>query len=288
MKQHRLFERFQTTENQVTWQIFKPYYVYVLIDPFTNEVFYVGKGKNRRLEQHQKDVLNGHEDDKLKNQRISKIISQGNNVIDRIIGRYETEEEALAVESTLIKWAYGLENLTNIVHGHYHKEIRDKGNLKIIKGIDVEQKLDPNDKLFTRELESSNDQYAIREKLNYLRKQLLIFNENWEISEPDFFKKKDPAIFIKINEISRLQLMMRSSGTDVVIMNIRAIRQESSANRLFKETYLNKFEVKMLDSSDSYFKLPGWIHNTPHYKNDMAYIIKNVLRVFSELNDTPR
>ena len=288
MKQHRLFERFQTTENQVTWQIFKPYYVYVLIDPFTNEVFYVGKGKNRRLEQHQKDVLNGHEDDKLKNQRISKIISQGNNVIDRIIGRYETEEEALAVESTLIKWAYGLENLTNIVHGHYHKEIRDKGNLKIIKGIDVEQKLDPNDKLFTRELESSNDQYAIREKLNYLRNQLLIFNENWEISEPDFFKKKDPAIFIKINEISRLQLMMRSSGTDVVIMNIRAIRQESSANRLFKETYLNKFEVKMLDSSDSYFKLPGWIHNTPHYKNDMAYIIKNILRVFSELNDTPR
>ena len=49
---------------------------------------------------------------------------------------------------------------------------------------------------------------------------------------------------------------------------------------------MHEFDIKMQNSSDSYFKLSGWIHNNPHYKNDMAYILKNILRVFSELNKT--
>ena len=30
----------------------KPFYVYELIDPFNNEVFYVGKGTNNRVLEH--------------------------------------------------------------------------------------------------------------------------------------------------------------------------------------------------------------------------------------------
>jgi hypothetical protein len=262
----------------------KLFYVYVLIDPFSEEVFYVGKGKNRRIEQHTKYIHNGNSEDKLKNNRINQILEKGKEVKGRVIGRYETEQEAFVVESTLIKWVYGLENLTNLVHGHYHKNIRDKGNLKIIKGLDIEQKLFPNDAVFTRELETENERYSISDKLNYVRNQLLLFNSEWLISEPSFKKKKDPAIYVKINDISRLQLMMRSSGTNVIIMNIRAIKMGKMFNDRFIQKYDQVFNIKMRESSDSYFKLENWINHRPHYKNDLIYILKNVIRSFDELN----
>jgi LEM-3-like GIY-YIG domain len=262
----------------------KPFYVYVLIDPFVEEVFYVGKGKNRRIEQHTKYIHSGNADDKLKIKRINKIIARGGKVIDRVIGRYDTEQEAFAVESTLIKWVYGLENLTNVVHGHYHKDIRDKGNLKIIKGLDIEQKLFPNDTVFTRELETENERYSISDKLNFVRNQLIIFNSKWQISEPSFRKKKDPSIYVNINNVSSLQLMMRSSGTDIVIMNIRAIKMGKEFNERFIQRYDHKFNIKMRNSNDSYFKLEGWINFRPHYRNDIIYILKNLIRAFDELN----
>ena len=35
----------------------KQFYVYVLIDPRDNEVFYVGKGQGERAFQHERDVI---------------------------------------------------------------------------------------------------------------------------------------------------------------------------------------------------------------------------------------
>ena len=62
--------------------------------------FYVGKGKNKRDLQHK----SGNYDSKQK--KIQEIEKRGKKVYRVIIGRYETEEEALSVEATLIKWVF--------------------------------------------------------------------------------------------------------------------------------------------------------------------------------------
>jgi hypothetical protein len=270
--------------NMTVRRMMRPYYVYVLIDPIDSEVFYVGKGKGRRLEQHKKSVDNGIERNKEKEERIKKIQLRKEEVLELVVGRFDTEEEAYAVESTLIKWVYGFSNLTNSVHGHYHENIRNNGNLKPIQGLDVEKKISPGDPVFTRELEIESERYSIKDKLLYLRKQLLLKNSKLEISEPDFTKKKDPSLYVKINNTARLQLMMRPSGTDVVIFNVRALKMDKHYNDSFIRKYEKHYDIKMRNFSDSYFKLDQWKgKKPPHYKNNVDYISEEVIRTIEEL-----
>jgi hypothetical protein len=92
------------------------YYVYLLIDPFTNEVFYVGKGTHDRMRVHERDVRKG----KLPNESNSKLFNKINAIVNKeghII--YEkaiekvTEIEALALEAAYIDF-YGKDQLCNI------------------------------------------------------------------------------------------------------------------------------------------------------------------------------
>jgi len=90
------------------------YYVYVLIDPRDNQVFYVGKGTGDRVFAH-------HGDDTFidteKIKRIIAIESEGYNVVRKIVNYKLTEEEAFASEASLINFI-GINNLTNIARGH--------------------------------------------------------------------------------------------------------------------------------------------------------------------------
>ena len=79
------------------------FFVYVLIDPRNYEIFYVGKGQGFRNFDHKSG------EEKQKGIKIKEIEKTGFKLITRIIGRYETEKEAFSVESTLIKWVFGLE-----------------------------------------------------------------------------------------------------------------------------------------------------------------------------------
>jgi hypothetical protein len=113
----------------------KPYYTYILVNSEDNKVFYVGKGKGKRLFEHQKSVKQKG----IKTQThkmINKILESGFEIKELIIGRFKTEEEAFAVESILIHWVYGIENLTNETSGHKEEFIRPKGNYNVIISID--------------------------------------------------------------------------------------------------------------------------------------------------------
>jgi hypothetical protein len=71
----------------------KEYYVYALVDPIDNSIFYIGKGKRKRYLAHVKQFQKlesenyipkeGMNPSKLK--RIKKIISSGMEVIHKII-----------------------------------------------------------------------------------------------------------------------------------------------------------------------------------------------------------
>jgi len=96
----------------------KKFFLYELIDPRNNSVFYVGKGQGRREYDH----VSG--DIAAKGKIILDIEKAGYDVKRVIIGRYDTDSEAFAVETTLTKWVYGLDNLTNIVPGRYYSFVR--------------------------------------------------------------------------------------------------------------------------------------------------------------------
>jgi len=106
----------------------KPYYVYELVDPRDGQVFYIGKGLGARAFQHELEAKNQSiETEKTK--IIREIENTSMRVAVRVIGRYETEAQAFAVEATLIHWVYGLDNLTNLQGGHGGSTIRAFGEL---------------------------------------------------------------------------------------------------------------------------------------------------------------
>jgi len=121
-----------------------PFYVYVLADPQdSNAIFYVGMGCNQRALHHWDEVKLLIQSQQApthpKHHRMMKIASEGGEPIQTVVGRFETRDEAYAVESILINWVYGYDNLTNMNRGHNANQIRPYGVWDTIPGIDVER-----------------------------------------------------------------------------------------------------------------------------------------------------
>jgi hypothetical protein len=91
-------------------------YVYALVDPRDNEIFYVGKAKaNNRAVQH---LLKSSKDENEKRKQIDDIRSCGLEPRVEILRyRLDSEQSALEVEAAIID-AIGLHKLTNSVRGH--------------------------------------------------------------------------------------------------------------------------------------------------------------------------
>lgn len=85
------------------------YYVYTLGWP-SGLVFYVGKGKGKRIADHEKEALRGHDCPKC--ELIRSIWRSGGTVQRAIVFETDDEQEALAYEMDLIN-AYGPDQLVN-------------------------------------------------------------------------------------------------------------------------------------------------------------------------------
>lgn len=113
------------------------YYVYLLINPLDNKIFYVGKGKNNRVFNHAKAMpLSWLESDKL--DIIRTIINKGEKVKYYILRHGMSEDEAYLVESAFIDFLTFKDfsfvaNISNIVAGHNQW---DKG-LKTVEEIEL-------------------------------------------------------------------------------------------------------------------------------------------------------
>lgn len=101
------------------------YYVYGLIDPRNKKVFYIGKGTENRVFDHEKESLMNQNSEKLKLKIIADIKESGLEVEKIIIISNLTEAEAFAAEAALINIFNYIENfgLTNIVSGHHSAEV---------------------------------------------------------------------------------------------------------------------------------------------------------------------
>ena len=94
----------------------KPFYVYFLIDPRDDSIFYVGKGKGKRIRRHVANVRNGKWDNGAKCERIVEIHAAGFNVIEHIHKDGLSEDQAFALERILIR-EHRENGLTNISSG---------------------------------------------------------------------------------------------------------------------------------------------------------------------------
>lgn len=139
------------------------YYVYALIDPRDNRIFYIGKGKGNRVFQHAKDALDKN-DQSLKLDIIRSILKEGKQVGLYILRHNLTEETAYVVESVLIDLlTYSKFNkaniLANIVAGHHQWDegIKDVDEIDTIYNC-MKIEINPKDTLLLVSLNKSFDQ----------------------------------------------------------------------------------------------------------------------------------
>lgn len=143
----------------------KEFYVYELVDPRDGSVFYVGKGVGERAHQHAREAR----DELIETNKLARIrdIEQSSlNVRVRVIGRYETEAQALSVEATLIHWVYGLTNLTNIQGGHGGSSIRNHGRHGEIEGLDIPKRTRQPAGVYAQAMKMAREENGIVDFLN--------------------------------------------------------------------------------------------------------------------------
>jgi hypothetical protein len=99
------------------------YYTYFLINPIDGHIFYVGKGKDRRMYCHVRNSINCKVDNVHKHKKITEAHSQGFKVIECVFSHHELEKNAYAVERILIDKLkfYGI---TNAINGSTHENER--------------------------------------------------------------------------------------------------------------------------------------------------------------------
>lgn len=102
------------------------YYVYILVNPINQTVFYIGKGKGNRVFEHEIEAV--EMDALMKKEKLTiirKIHNQGLKVEKYIISYGLTEREAFYIENAMIDFCrlIGMENLSinqlsNLMSGH--------------------------------------------------------------------------------------------------------------------------------------------------------------------------
>ena len=114
------------------------YYVYALIDPRDDKVFYIGKGIDNRVFSHEVESGKSPDSEKKKLQTINAIENYGLQVKRILIHWGLTENEAFTAEAALINFLNYTDSLqlTNIVAGHHVHESLSVENFETLYGAE--------------------------------------------------------------------------------------------------------------------------------------------------------
>ena len=246
------------TQHQEFGKPLKPHYVYILADPLqNNEIFYVGKGTSQRGHDHYKEALRPDAQDSQKIARIKSIHDQGSEPLVRVIGRFDTEDRAYAVESTLIHWVYGLENLANIQPGRGHRQIRSRkeGLIIELQDIDIPKRMKITGNGYLQEKIDNHARHNHFEMMDELyiflkEKGIPVEDEGAVIIEGGRYI----AISISINPSAKLTLHITASNRHTIILNLRPNSEKIEDRRIFIEFVKETFQIEA-KSDGRYAKL---------------------------------
>ena len=114
------------------------FYVYALIDPRNNQVFYIGKGTGNRVFSHEIESGKSQKSEKAKLQKIREIEASGHSAKRVIVNWGMTEAEAFTAEASLINLMGFLsaDALTNAVAGHHVHEALSVEDFEIMYGAE--------------------------------------------------------------------------------------------------------------------------------------------------------
>lgn len=141
-----------------------------------NGVFYVGKGSGNRLDAHflaADDLLDvPSAPERLRT--IRRLVDSGisRDQIGYVVARVETELEAFLIEALLIKFVYGIANLTNQVAGHGDWAIRSRNCWDVLPGFDLPSVVNPGKRQDRAELLPLLLAEGLSISLDYVRERL--------------------------------------------------------------------------------------------------------------------
>lgn len=115
------------------------FYVYVLRNPKDGQIFYVGKGKGKRLCDHFLDAIADKTISGDRLEEIRRLLEEGYrpNEIGKVIARINSESIAFVIESFYIKFIVGFRSLHNIQSGHASGLFRAFKDWELRLGFDI-------------------------------------------------------------------------------------------------------------------------------------------------------
>lgn len=173
------------------------FYVYALIDPRNNQVFYIGKGIGNRVFSHEIESGKSPKSEKAKLKRIQEIEESGHAVKRVIVNWDMTESEAFAAEAALINMLSSLsaDMLTNAVAGHHVHEAMTVEDFDMLYGA---ERLTPEDIQHSIMVIKINKLY--RKGMN--AKELYdIVRGNWRASINSIQRRKVEYVFGVYNQL---------------------------------------------------------------------------------------
>ena len=241
----------------------KPYYVYVLADPTNDDkIFYVGKGTSIRGNDHLKEARRDLEKSSPKLDQIRKIETAGELPKVSVVGRFDTEQEAFAVEATLIHWVYGHENLTNIQAGHGSKYIRPKAQgFSELQGIDIPNRIKISGVPSTgylRDIMNAHQNLGHLEMatdlLGFLQKRKLsgLSDEAEAIDGGRYI-----ALVVKVNDVANIVLQLTSATTHRIILNVKPVSNRK-VDRIAFDKFVDTIPNLKSRAKGSYAKFSHW------------------------------
>lgn len=211
------------------------HYVYALRDPRSGQVFYVGKGIGKRIEDHfsaaRSFLLAGQgatnpDDVSEKLQELSMLLEAGRtpDEIGHVLARGLTDEEALVLEALYIKFIYGRRQLSNLQAGHHSGLVRAQGDWQLRHGFDIaciSQPGAPRLELLDQFLSEGIDTSLLE-----VADQITSLFTNIQFSEPRLVGAGELCIEASLDDKITLRIFGRSKLTIQVALVAKSVRQK--------------------------------------------------------------
>lgn len=233
------------------------YYVYGLVDPRNDKLFYVGKGTGNRVFQHVAESGKNPESEKLKLQTIKSIEDSKNEVKHLIINWGLTQNEAFASEASLINLMNYLskDTLTNIMAGHHShgcltvEEIEQEYGAVSLTPEDFKHKLlvIKVNKLYNRHMPNSEIYDIVRGIWNANIIRAMQVDYVLGVYNNLIIGCYKPDQWYKVSECSRDKLPKHINNANLTGMKDRILFESNDINSLDENQlfYLNKSIEKL-------------------------------------------